>query len=121
VGKRLEPTVMLADGAVVGFACFYRHRPGRFMYVGNVMIQPGLRQQGFGRTIMVHMVELAFGKYDVPQVRVSIVAENTPSLLACVGGGFRPYGVMVRKNRHGKRLPLLNLRLNRDRYLKSRQ
>jgi hypothetical protein len=80
-----------------------------------------MRKLGFGRKIVVYMVELAFRKYSVAQVRVSVVAENTVSQLGCVRGGFRPYSVMERKNRNGKRVPLPNLRLHRDRYMKARK
>ena len=113
VATQLEPTVMIVDGKVIGFASFYRHRPGKSIFIGQVMIHPDMRGRGFGRQLMLHMADVAFEKYDLPQIRVSILSSNTNALLGCTRGGFRPYALMERKGQNGNRVALINMRLNR--------
>ena len=114
--KRLEPTVLLRDDRVVGFADFYRYKPGKSAYIGNVVVDPAQRGRAFGSEIIVHLIELAFSKYDLPRVRISVYARNDPALLLYGRLGFKPNAVREATDFRGDRVALLHLRLNRSDY-----
>ena len=40
VEQRHEPTVAHLDGRLLGFACFYNHKPGRSVFIGNLLVAP---------------------------------------------------------------------------------
>jgi len=67
-----------------------------------------------GKAIVFHMLEKAFGRYDLPEVRISVFSENTPALLLYSGFGFVPYGIEERSDKpppKGKRVALIHMRL----------
>lgn len=110
----MEPTVLLAEGEVAGFASFYRHRKGRYVFIGNVVIDRSHRGRGLGRRIVVHLATLAFQEYDLPMVRISVHSRNASALLLYGSLGFKPYALEARKDFRGERVALLHLSLTRD-------
>lgn len=116
--QRIEPTVLLVDEQVAGFGCLYKLRAPRSVYIGNVMIDPDRRGQGLGRRMVLQLIDVAFRRYEVEQVRVSIFAHNTGALLACTRGGFRPYAVRERLDPNGNPVALLHLRIKRDTFVR---
>lgn len=115
VGKRKAPTVLLEEEKVVGFACFYGYREGRFAYVGNVVVDTKMRRRGLGRKIVVHMINTAFEEYALPEVRIAVFSRNTPALLLYSSLGFRPYRVAARRDTDGKPVALVYFKLKRGR------
>ena len=114
--KRTDPTVMLEHARVVGFADYYNFRQGKSAYVGNVVVDPAERGRGFGKRIIVHLIDRAFETYRLPQLRISVYADNTPALLLYGSLGFQPYRLRDARNHRGERVALIHLRLKRERY-----
>lgn len=111
---RKDLTVAVRDGQVIGFANLYDVRPGQWSFVGNVIVGRAFRGEGVGRTLLIHMVRLAFARYGVQEVRVSVFSENTPALLLYAGLGFRPFGIEERGDPSGRRVALIHMALGRD-------
>jgi ribosomal protein S18 acetylase RimI-like enzyme len=57
------------------------------------------------------MVQLAFEKYRVPEVRISVFDSNVPALLLYGTLGFRPYDLEQRIDPEGNRVALIHMRL----------
>lgn len=111
--RRVDPRVLLINGNVSGFAAFYRLRKRRYVFIGNVVVDSQQRASGLGRFLMSHMIELAFGKYDLPEVRISVYSRNTPALLLYASMGFSPYAIEAKRDNKGNRVALINLSLRR--------
>ena len=101
---------------VLGFANLYNFEPGKTAFVGNVVIDPDYRGKGLGKSIVSHMLQKAFGKYNLPEVQISVFSENTPALLLYSGFGFIPYGIEERRDPRGRKVALVHMRLERNQY-----
>ena len=111
--RREEPTALMAEGVLAGFADFYRLRKARSVFIGNVMIDPAHRGKGLGRRLMEHMIRLAFVDHDLPKVRVHVYSRNQAALLLYGQLGFKPYGMKIKPDYRGKPAVLLSLSLTR--------
>jgi ribosomal protein S18 acetylase RimI-like enzyme len=109
--SRKELTVAVQDGRVVGFANLYGLQSEKWVFIGNVVIQPTFRGSGLGQKLVEHMVQLAFEKYRVPEVRISVFNSNVPALLLYGTLGFRPYDLEQRIDPEGNRVALIHMRL----------
>lgn len=101
---------------VLGFANLYNFELGKTAFVGNVVIDPDYRGKGLGKSIVSHMLQKAFGKYNLPEVQISVFSENTPALLLYSGFGFIPYGIEERRDPRGRKVALVHMRLERNQY-----
>ena len=110
---RLEPTVLLVEGQVAGFADLYGYRKERSVFIGNVVIDRARRGSGLGRKIVLHLIDLAFQKYDLPRVRISVYNHNAAALLLYGSMGFEPYAMREERDFRGDRVALLHLSLKR--------
>ncbi|GAB3378382.1 GNAT family N-acetyltransferase [Azotobacter armeniacus] len=111
VAQRADSTVVEADGVVVGFANFYRWEPCGACSIGNVIVSPLSRGRGVGRYLIERMIELAFSKHKAAQVTVSCFNQNIVGLLLYPKLGFRPYAIEERKDKKGKRVALIHMKL----------
>jgi len=111
LARRVEPTVLLTKGKVAGFAAFYRLRKARSVFIGNVIVDPSQRGSGLGRNLVSHMCELAFGKYQLPEVRISVYNRNTRALILYTSMGFNPYAIQARRDPRGNWVALISLSL----------
>lgn len=114
LNRRLEPTVLMIEGKVTGFAAFYRLRKARSVFIGNVVIDLGQRGKGLGKKLVSYMSDLAFGKYGLPEVRIGVYSPNTPALLLYSSMGFEPYAIQAKKDLKGNRAALISLNLWRE-------
>jgi len=117
--RRIEPTVMLRkqegkQDELAGFAALYGYRKGRSVYIGNVIVDRLRRGRGLGREIVAHLMGLAFERYDLPSVRISVYSYNTTALLLYRSLGFAPYAVQERKDWRGERVALLHMSRARE-------
>ena len=112
--RRMEPTVLVREGAVIGFAGFYRYLEARSVFIGNLVIDPLSRGRGYARKIILHLLDLAFEKYDLPKVRISVFSHNSAALLLYASLGFKPYAIVARKDLGGNPVALLHLSLRRN-------
>jgi len=111
--SRYELTVAVLGDSIIGFANLYDYVPRTSAFIGNVIIDQQHRGKGIGKTIITYMLNIVFYKLCLSEIRVSVFSENTPALLLYSSCGFRPYGIEERKTRHGKRLALLHMKMQR--------
>lgn len=114
IARRMEPTVLLAEGEVAGFGNFYRYREGKSVFIGNVVVDRARRGRGLGKEIVRHLAALAFQKYGLPRVRISVYSRNEPALLLYGSLGFKPYAMEAQKDFRGEPVALLHLGLRRE-------
>jgi len=112
--RRMDPTVLLTGGTVAGFGCYYQYKPGESVFIGNVVLDRSHRGKGLGKELVLHLIQRAFRKYDLPRVQISVYSHNLAALLLYASLGFRPYAIAKRKDPWGGRVALLHLRLKRD-------
>ena len=112
--RRVDPTVLLVDEQVAGFAAFYGLRKKRYAYIGNVVIARDSRGIGLGRKLVSYMILLAYKKYKLPEVRISVYGQNTAALLLYSSIGFIPYAIQAKKDFRGKAVALISLSLRRE-------
>ena len=110
VGQRTDSTVVERDGQVVGFANFYRWETGGICAIGNVIVAPSVRGQGVASALISHLVELAFGKHQAAEVRISCFHRNLAGLLLYPKLGFAPFAIEERPDWRGQRTALIHLR-----------
>lgn len=113
---RRELTVAVHDGEIVGFADLYNVEPGLHAFIGNVIVGRPFRGKGLGRALVTHMAQTVFGKYDTPEVRISVFNDNATALLLYSSLGFKPYAIEERADPSGKRVALIHMALHRDAY-----
>lgn len=114
LARRVEPTVLTIDGEVAGFAAFYQLRKARFVFIGNVIVDRNRRGSGLGRKLVSYMSEMAFGKYNLPEVRISVHNRNTRALILYTSLGFNPYAIQSKTDPRGHRVALISLSLRRE-------
>lgn len=108
---RKELTVAVCDGAVVGFANLYDIEPGRWGFIGNIVVSRTCRGRGLGRMLVKHMIQVGSDKYRLAQIRISVFSENVPALLLYTDLGFEPYAVDERRGPEGERRALVHMKL----------
>lgn len=113
VKKRMDPTVLIHDGAVRGFGNFYWYKPGKSVFIGNVVVDKSLRGIGLGKKLVNHMIGKAFHQYDLPRVNIHVYNRNLQALLLYQALGFRPYAMRPKKDHNGDPVIMLSLRLKR--------
>lgn len=111
---RKELTVVIQNTTVIGFANLYGLQPNQYVFIGNVVVSNGFRGQGIGKRLITHMTNVAFEKYQVPEIRISVFNENTPALLLYSSLGFKPYAIEERKHPLGQRVALIHMRKSRN-------
>ena len=107
---RHELTVAVENGEIIGFANFYDYEPNKFAFIGNVVIEKNRRGRGLGKEIVKHMLEKAYGKFALPEVRISVFSDNTPALLLYSSLDFLPYEIEERTTPLGGRAALIHLK-----------
>jgi ribosomal protein S18 acetylase RimI-like enzyme len=111
IAERSDSTVVELDGQVVGFANFYRWETGGVCSIGNVVIAASARGSGVGRYLINFMIELAFSKHSAREVTISCFNRNVAGLLLYTKLGFQPVLIEERRDPHGNRVALINLRM----------
>lgn len=120
ITERLSNTVFTEYGAVIGFANFYDFELGKEGFIGNVIVNPAFRRQGFGKQIIQYMIELAFSAHKFKEVHLSCFSANTAGLLLYRKLGFIPYGIEQRTDYKNESAALVNFRLSAEQYSASR-
>ncbi|WP_448208115.1 GNAT family N-acetyltransferase [Azospirillum sp. sgz302134] len=114
LSTRREPTVVLRDGEVVGYANFATFDEGRSASVGNVSVAPSARGTGVAQHLLGVMMDRAFAHYGLPELVLRCFSTNTPGLLLYTKLGFVPVAIEERTTPWGERVALFTLRIGRD-------
>lgn len=112
VSKRLDSTVMIENGKIVGFCNFYGLKKGVSIVLGNLIVSPERRGHNLGTTLMEYMFSLAKTQYEVKRIILQVYSENIGALSLYFRLGFAPYSMKPKKNHRGKTAILLNLYLD---------
>ncbi len=107
---RKEFTVLTQNDKIIGFANLYDYLENRFVFIGNVVIDEAYRGCGKGKKLISHMLNLAEKKYLLPEVRISVFADNEDALHLYIDFGFEIYSKEIRSYQ-GSDLLLLHLRM----------
>ncbi len=113
--KRRELTVAVNGDEVIGFANLYDDDQKILAFIGNVIITPHHRGKGLGKEIIAYMLEKAFNKHNLPEIRISVFSDNTPALLLYSNFGFLPYDIEERNDSDGNRTALIHMKMARSR------
>ncbi|SEH07614.1 GNAT family N-acetyltransferase [Candidatus Venteria ishoeyi] len=113
--ERMELTVAVDEFGIVGFANIYDYNENEYVFIGNVIIEKQYRGKGLGKEIVSYMLEKAFVKYGLCEVRISVFSENIPALLLYSNFGFTPYALEERKNHEGRRVALIHMKMENNR------
>ena len=107
---RKELTVMLYNGQITGFANLYAVQQGVSAFIGNVIIAAEYRGKGLGRQLVQHMIQQAQEKYQLQQVNLSVVNDNTTALLLYSSLGFQPYAIEAQQHGSAKTTALIHMK-----------
>jgi ribosomal protein S18 acetylase RimI-like enzyme len=105
---RTDSTVFMVDGAVGGFANFFRCEPSLFCTIGNLIVAPAFRNKGLARYIVTTMAKFARERHGAKDVRASCFNSNTPGLLFYRKLGFSPIDLEERTGCGGERIVLIH-------------
>lgn len=111
---RKELTVAMAGTVIVGFANLYDFDGSEKAFIGNVVVAQPYRGNGLGSQLIEHMLRVAFSKYRLSEVHISVFSDNLPALLLYSKLGFCPYSIEERRNYEAKRVALIHMKLSRQ-------
>ena len=114
--ERLSNTVFAQKGMVVGFANFYDYELGHKGFIGNVIVNPAMRRQGYGKRILQHMIETGIHGHKFMEIHLSCFSTNTAGLLLYRKLGFKPYSIEQRTDYKNESVALVNFRLTETDY-----
>jgi ribosomal protein S18 acetylase RimI-like enzyme len=107
--RRFEFTVIRENSDIAGFANMYGHKPGQYAFIGTLFIAPEYRRRGLGSVLMRYMIKAAFEKYQLPEVRLSVFADNPAARALYRRLGFEVYDQEQRLDPAGKTVELLHM------------
>lgn len=100
--NRYHSTVFLYDDIVCGFANFYGIEKDKQCALGNLVVSPGYRKKGIGQFIIETMEQEAQRLYNVKELRIACINENTAGLLLYEKLGYIPFEMSTRIGKDGK-------------------
>lgn len=106
---RSDLTVALVDGEVAAFANLYDVKPNQSAFIGNLIVSPGFKRLGIGRSLTLHMMQICEREYQA-RPHLSVFGFNAPAILLYSGLGFKPYAVEPREDLNGASVVLLHMR-----------
>ena len=90
---RFEPTVILFDNEIVGFANFYEVSEKQYCSIGNVIVNSHFRRCGIGSFLITVMENIGRQKYSVSEIHLSCFNQNVNGLLLYTKLGYIPYEI----------------------------
>ncbi|ACL72611.1 GNAT family N-acetyltransferase [Thioalkalivibrio sulfidiphilus] len=111
--SRQDVTVAELQGRVVALGALYEVEESRQGYLGPLVVDPDLRNHGVGSELMEHLLDIAFRKYRLREVRVRLLGENEDGIMLCSEMGFLPYSNEEHLGFDGRRHVVVQMRINR--------
>jgi len=103
------------SGAVVGHGTLLLDDEARACRLGSVIVDPGRRGEGLGRTLMELLKATAFGITTVTELTLGVIAHNSPARRLYESLGFQGSGV-VRRTPMGEQMwDVISMRQSRER------
>lgn len=110
IDQRSHSTVVEKDGVIATFANFYQWQQEGCCKIGNVVVNPALRQQGIANYLLKMMLKKAREYFQANEVQVSCFNENTTALLLYKQLGFKPFDIEIRQNKQREQIALIHMR-----------
>jgi len=95
VENKKEFIMIEEDAELIGFANLYDDEAKEHVFIGNFVIAKRYRAKGYGTKLITHMIALAREKYQLSEIRISVVSTNTKAFSWYAQLGFKPYSVEV--------------------------
>ncbi|MCP4119916.1 MAG: GNAT family N-acetyltransferase [Desulfobacteraceae bacterium] len=108
-GKRFYPTVVISGDRLAGYGNFIHAEHGDSCSIGNVVVNPEIRQKGVASYLVETLLTIAFDQLKVRFVRISCFNANTPGLLLYRKLGFTPVDMEVRLTRNEQRVAVIHM------------
>lgn len=113
LNERHDSTIMLQEKQIVGFANFYNVENRNIAFIGNVIIKPEKRKQGFGKQLIQNMISTCFKQLNLAEVHLSCYNSNTKALLFYKQLGFKPYAIEAKQDFNNQPLALIHLKITK--------
>ncbi len=114
VESRSDPTVLMEDGAPIGFADLFNIKRNVQCYIGNVMIDKKHRGKGAGRRLIQEMIDIASSRHNVTRIVIPCWSENTTAVLLYTRLGFRPFDIYIKNHNDSEAVPVILFEKNLD-------
>ncbi len=106
---RFYPTVIMFGDTLAGYGNFIHAEHGGSCSIGNVVVNPEIRQMGVASYLVETLLTIAFDTLKVESVKISCFNANTPGLLLYRKLGFTPVDMDVRVSRNEQRVALIHM------------
>ena len=113
LSKSHESTTMLEDKKIIGFANFYNVVKHNIGFIGNIIISPEKRRQGFGKKLIQSTLDSGFNQLQLKEIHLSCYKTNKAALELYSQLGFRVYAQEVRKDENNSTTELFHLKLKK--------
>lgn len=110
IAQRSHSTIIESDGTLAGFANFYYVEEKGICKIGNVIVNPVLRNKGIAQYLMKIMQEKAKHYYHAQSVQVSCFNHNTAGLLLYKGLGFNMFDIEQRIDKQNQKVALIHFK-----------
>lgn len=110
LSQRTHATVVEYDATLAGFANFYSWQDNGLCKIGNVIVNPALRNKGVAQYLMQIMQEKATQYYNAVEIQVSCFNHNTAGLLLYKKLGFKAFDIEQRLDKQQNKIALIHLR-----------
>jgi len=114
IESRSDATVLMEDGAPVGFADLFNITRNVQCSIGNLMIDKNHRGKGAGRYFIHQMIDIAVSRHNVTRIVIPCWSENTPAVLLYTRLGFRPFEIMIKNHNDSEAVPVILFEKNLD-------
>lgn len=112
ISQREHSTSVEYNGLLAGFANFYSWEKHGTCKVGNVIVNPVLRNKGVAQYLMSTMQQKAKKYYQAKTVQVSCFNHNTAGLLLYKKMGFNIFDIEERFDKNDKKVALMHFKIN---------
>lgn len=109
IASRCCSTVVEQQGQIAGFANFYQWQHRGCCKIGNVMVNPKLRQQGIARYLLSIMTLQAKNSFSAIELQVCCFNSNTIALLFYAKMGFKPIAIEERIDNNKQKVALIHM------------
>lgn len=107
---RESPTVVTWNNDVAAYAALYFNKFAQTYFIGNVIVAPAHRGKGAAAELIGIMADIARRRFDVQDIRLSCMNQNTAGLRLYTKLGFTPYAMEERQNSQGERMVKIDLK-----------
>ena len=109
VAHRSNPMVGIIDDRVVAFANLYDVEKNQSAFIGNIVVDPQLRNRGLGKSLTLYMMDICMQEHNA-KPHLSVFSYNTNALLMYHHLGFVPYQMESRRNYKNDTVALIHMR-----------